>query len=528
MRISCQSCAAKYTIADEKVVGKVIKIKCKKCSSTIVVNGNDPGALAQLQADGAGFEDQAATQLLSQPAPGMMGPAADEWTVSAADDDQRAMTTAQLVSEYQAGALNADTYVWRDGMGDWQPIQQVPELMSLIAGGAAAPAAAAYQAPANGSNPYAAPAPTPMMAPVAAASAPATAAATAAARRSGARGSNVDLFGAGGGGGDDRAAPAASPSDKHIGERNETSVLFSLKDLGAAEAAAAAKPEKKASTYDSRKSDRVDDILSLGGASAAPMLAPPSMHAPFVEPPPPPPPPSMPPPSMGMAGPAYAQMAPPPQKSSPVPFIVGGVGVLALLGGIGFFVLGGKETPKPEPAKTVAAETKTAEPAKTAEPTKTADPIATATTEPSSTATADSTAKSSDAPSSTGALVKNDATKTDPKKEDPKKEDPKKEDPKKEEPPAAGGDAPFDRGAASAALSGAAGAAKGCAKADGPTGSTKVQVTFAPSGKATQAVVGAPFAGTSVGSCIAGAFKGARVPPFSGAPVTVSKTVSIK
>ena len=135
MRISCQSCAAKYTIADEKVVGKVIKIKCKKCSSTIVVNGNDPGALAQLQADGAGFEDQAATQLLSQPAPGMGAASGDDWTVSAADDDQRAMTTAQIVSEYAAGSLNADTYVWRDGMGDWQPIQQVPELMALIAGG---------------------------------------------------------------------------------------------------------------------------------------------------------------------------------------------------------------------------------------------------------------------------------------------------------------------------------------------------------------------------------------------------------
>ena len=36
MKISCQSCAAKYTIADEKVVGKIVKIRCKKCSATIV------------------------------------------------------------------------------------------------------------------------------------------------------------------------------------------------------------------------------------------------------------------------------------------------------------------------------------------------------------------------------------------------------------------------------------------------------------------------------------------------------------
>ncbi|MBK6512624.1 MAG: hypothetical protein IPG04_00550 [Polyangiaceae bacterium] len=77
-------------------------------------------------------------------------------------------------------------------------------------------------------------------------------------------------------------------------------------------------------------------------------------------------------------------------------------------------------------------------------------------------------------------------------------------------------------------MSGAAGRASGCKKPDGPTGSTKVQVTFQPSGKGTAPSVGAPFAGTPVGSCIASAFKGLSIPPFSGAPVPVSKTVSIK
>ena len=41
MKISCQSCQAKYTIADEKVLGKIVKIRCKKCGATIVVNGSD-------------------------------------------------------------------------------------------------------------------------------------------------------------------------------------------------------------------------------------------------------------------------------------------------------------------------------------------------------------------------------------------------------------------------------------------------------------------------------------------------------
>ena len=111
MKISCQSCAAKYTIADEKVVGKVIKIKCKKCSSTIVVNGNDPGVLAQLQA-GDGFDDQAATQLVQSPLSfGNESANPDEWTVSVTDDDQRTMTTAQVIAAYADGTLNADTYL---------------------------------------------------------------------------------------------------------------------------------------------------------------------------------------------------------------------------------------------------------------------------------------------------------------------------------------------------------------------------------------------------------------------------------
>ena len=41
MKVTCQSCQAKYTIADEKVRGKVAKIRCKKCGTTIIVNGTD-------------------------------------------------------------------------------------------------------------------------------------------------------------------------------------------------------------------------------------------------------------------------------------------------------------------------------------------------------------------------------------------------------------------------------------------------------------------------------------------------------
>jgi hypothetical protein len=39
--------------------------------------------------------------------------------------------------------------------------------------------------------------------------------------------------------------------------------------------------------------------------------------------------------------------------------------------------------------------------------------------------------------------------------------------------------------------------------------------------------MGAPFAGTAVGGCVAGAFRRAHVPAFSGNAVTVSKSFAI-
>jgi predicted Zn finger-like uncharacterized protein len=105
MKITCQSCQAKYTIADEKVLGKIVKIRCKKCSATIVVNGNDPSAAPapeQVRAPrDAGGEPE------------------EPWTVNVADGDQRTMEQSQVIAAYQSGVVTDDTYRWKDGMNDW-------------------------------------------------------------------------------------------------------------------------------------------------------------------------------------------------------------------------------------------------------------------------------------------------------------------------------------------------------------------------------------------------------------------------
>jgi len=89
--------------------------------------------------------------------------------------------------------------------------------------------------------------------------------------------------------------------------------------------------------------------------------------------------------------------------------------------------------------------------------------------------------------------------------------------------------ADFDQAAARVALSMAAAQASGCKQPDDPGGATRISVTFAPSGRAVSAqVTGSPFQGTRTGACIARTFRGVSVPPFSGGPVTVTKTVTVR
>jgi hypothetical protein len=84
---------------------------------------------------------------------------------------------------------------------------------------------------------------------------------------------------------------------------------------------------------------------------------------------------------------------------------------------------------------------------------------------------------------------------------------------------------PFDRVAAARALGVSVAS---CRRGDAPSGAGHVKVTFQPSGNASAVEVDAPYAGTATGSCIAQRFRGASVPPFAGAPLSVGKSFVIE
>ncbi|HKY37354.1 MAG TPA: protein kinase [Polyangiaceae bacterium] len=87
--------------------------------------------------------------------------------------------------------------------------------------------------------------------------------------------------------------------------------------------------------------------------------------------------------------------------------------------------------------------------------------------------------------------------------------------------------APLNRASALTRLSAAANQAASCKRPGGPTGSGSVSVTFSPEGPVSSVNVSAPFGGTPVGSCVQTVFRNARVAPFSGSAVTLSKSFRI-
>jgi predicted Zn finger-like uncharacterized protein len=315
MKIVCDSCGAKYSIADEKVAGKIFKIRCKKCSSVLEVRGDQTGAHPFGEAGAP--QDRGGEAI---------------WYIVVDGEQKGPLPPIELSQLFAKGSVGLDSYVWQEGFDDWKVAGDVPELAQVF-GGAAAQAKSASAATDDtssfgtggdlfsggagreptseidtDSNMFAgfdeSPTPTESeQSPLAAASQDS--------------GATEGGLGVGFGGG----AMGASTPQRMTGQRNENSVLFSLSNLqqlasrGGSPGEAAAAPVAsqapasagaqgsvpaasegsglidiralaKSTTPGTRTapSQAVDDLLSLGtggagGALGAPLLGPAPLEA---------------------------------------------------------------------------------------------------------------------------------------------------------------------------------------------------------------------------------------------------------
>jgi predicted Zn finger-like uncharacterized protein len=562
MKVTCPSCGAKYAIADEKVRGRRVKVRCKSCTTPIVVDGNALEADAAAAALG-GADDDEATRVAHP-----IAPATAEWSVNLSDTDQRTMSADEIIAGWHSGLIREDAFVWKDGMDDWKPVLDVPELAAhFFERRPSSPAAAV--APAVSSAPWHAPSGNGAGASAAggfglSAAVPAAASRPAAAARvSGGRAhGREDLFSKASQAGneaelgDRQSAPGSTPYEeaKPTGARNENSVLFSLDALKAgftpsAQAAPApargSSPKRSSPTASSSSaagSTSMDDLMSIGGASQNALFGFNANHA-LMHAPPPPEPPPPPPPSLAVPssfGPTISGPGVAPRSNKLVLALAAAVAILLIVG-VGLAVVIGsgksdeiaqlekeKQALEEAEAKRKAAAEREREEAKKREAEAKKEEARPAESE------AQQVEAEMEAKKEAGRPITEEDRKRYAEAQKKKAEEAKvaKTEPetkpvevKKEQ---SSGVATFNKSAAISALSSAASAASGCKRPDGPTGTGKAVVTFAPSGSVTSASVsGGSFGGTSVGGCIASVFRRAKVPPFEGGAVTVSKSFSI-
>jgi predicted Zn finger-like uncharacterized protein len=120
MKFVCERCQTRYSIADDKVRQKILKIRCKTCEHVITVR--------ELQA-------AAAAPAPAPPAPPPPRPAArdnSEWFVAINGEQAGPVTRGDMVKKIAAMKSGDEVYVWKEDFDAWKEPSQVPGLTAEV------------------------------------------------------------------------------------------------------------------------------------------------------------------------------------------------------------------------------------------------------------------------------------------------------------------------------------------------------------------------------------------------------------
>ena len=129
MNVTCDKCQKRYAIADEKVRGKSVKIRCKQCQNLISVQG--PSAQA-VDTSGAPAGPSPWEEESTRAMPSLDMSAA--WYAMVKGTQIGPLDLVALEQKVKAGELTLRTYLWKQGMADWKRASDVPEVSPVFAG----------------------------------------------------------------------------------------------------------------------------------------------------------------------------------------------------------------------------------------------------------------------------------------------------------------------------------------------------------------------------------------------------------
>src|SRR5690349_790588 len=109
MKVVCETCEAKYQIPDERVAGRRLKIRCRKCGGVMEARGDE--LVAQHAAPGGTVE----------------------WFASVDGTPIGPLTTDEIVSRISTGVLEWDAHVWREGYSEWKTVDAADTIVRAVA-----------------------------------------------------------------------------------------------------------------------------------------------------------------------------------------------------------------------------------------------------------------------------------------------------------------------------------------------------------------------------------------------------------
>ena len=148
MKFLCDRCKTRYSISDERVRGKILKIRCKNCANIITVregmtvaederrgrpttaapfDASPPAPPAFAGAGGSPALASAFAQQLAKPPPALD----EEWYVSIDGVQSGPFGLAEAQKWVAGKAADADLHCWSEGFDDWLPVDKVSHFRGL-------------------------------------------------------------------------------------------------------------------------------------------------------------------------------------------------------------------------------------------------------------------------------------------------------------------------------------------------------------------------------------------------------------
>lgn len=158
MKFLCDQCKAKYQIADDKVAGKTVRMKCRKCGHVIEIRAAvtesssaserpvAPSANSPLAARRPAPPQPRRDALTSAMQKNIASPdvdatggdptAPDEWYVAINGVPVGPIGISELRRKAASGSVTDASLVWREGLEEWRPLRTITELAALVRDGA--------------------------------------------------------------------------------------------------------------------------------------------------------------------------------------------------------------------------------------------------------------------------------------------------------------------------------------------------------------------------------------------------------